>query len=415
MKKKKKMKYMAAILLIFALLAGCSGKDDTITFSAEIEQVSENSILVETIDFEEFDKASIDLGEAEYDFDLAAGQIVEVTIRPEIRESYPVQVTGVKLVLKGVAERKVSDYFPIQDNVKYVYEGMGNEFAGFTVTVDYSSGNKVQQRVDNGGTVLARVYEVTDGELTRIFSMGEVYYRENMLMQRDDAEEIMLMAPLEKGTTWPLDDGRQRTITGMSTEVRTPLGTYPTIEVITEGPNGTTVDYYAKDIGLVKTIFRSGGIEVSSTLSELEEDVDRAETIRFYYPDMQADKIFYKEKEVAYRTNDETSKILEEAYKALANENSGVVLSTEAAIKSLMLDDENKVRLDLNEAFLTDMNAGAGYESMILQSIANTFGNYYNSEEVVLTIEGKPYASGHIEMTEGESIPVKLDGITEKS
>ncbi len=413
---KRKIKYIAALLLLlFVLLAGCAGQDDTITFSAEIEQVLENSILVETIEFKEFDKASVDLVEAEYDFELAPGQIVEVTIRSEIKESDPVQVSGVKLVLKGVAERKVSDYFPIQDNVKYVYEGMGNEFAGFTVTVDYSSVNKVQQRVDNGGTVIARVYEITDEELTRIFSMGEVYYRVNMLSQRDDAKEIMLMAPLVKGTTWTLEDGRQRTITGISTEVRTSLGTYPTIEVITEGSNGTTVDYYAKDIGLVKTIFRSGGVEVSSTLRTIEEDVDRPEMIRFYYPDMQADKIFYREKEVAFRTNDDTSKILEEAYKALAKENAGVVLSTDAAIKSLTLDEDTKVRLDLNKAFITDMNAGAGYESMILQSIANTFGSYYNSEEVVLTIEGEPYASGHIEMKEGESLPVKLDGITEKS
>ncbi|MDD3169987.1 MAG: hypothetical protein PHC91_11070, partial [Eubacteriales bacterium] len=217
----KYKKCLAGITLLLILLAGCSGKDDTITFDAEIEQVSENSILIRTIGFENFDRASVDLREAEYDFDPEAGQLVEVTIRPEIRESDPVQVTGVKLVQKGVAERKVSDYFPVKENVKYVYEGEGNEYAGSVVYVEYHSDGKIQHRVDNGGSVLARVYETEDGKLTRAFSKGEVYYRENMLMQRDDQEEIMLMEPLEKGTAWTLDDGRQRTITGISTEIRT--------------------------------------------------------------------------------------------------------------------------------------------------------------------------------------------------
>ncbi len=411
----KTIHYMAFLLLLLMLLAGCSGKDQTITFSAEIEQVSENSILVKTIDYADFDKASVDLREAEYDFDLAAGQLVEVTIRPEIRESYPVQVTGVKLVYKGEAVRKIADYFPIQDNMKYVYEGKGNEFAGFEVYVDYTSKDKIQHRVENGGTVTARVYEIKDGKLIRVLSKGEVYYRENMLQQREDPEEVLLMEPLEKGTTWTLKDGRQRTITGISAEVETSMGSFTSIEVITEGSDDTTIDYYAKGIGLVKTIFQSSGMEVSSTLYSIEEDAARTQMIQFYYPDMNDSKIYYEEKEVSYRTNDDTGKLLEDAYKGTVNESLGVVLTTDAAIKSLTLDEENRVRLDLNAAFSSDMNAGSEYEVMILQCIANTFGNYYNSEKVILTVEGKPYESGHIKMEEGQSIPVEREGINEKS
>lgn len=411
----KTIHYMAFLLLLLLLLAGCSGKDQTITFSAEIEQVSENSILVKTIDYTGFDKASVDLGEAEYDFDLAVGQLVEITIRPEIRESYPVQVTGVKLVYKGEAERKIADYFPIRDNLNYVYEGKGNEFAGFEVYVDYTSKDKIQHSVENGGTVTARVYEIKDGKLIRVLSRGEVYYRENMLQKRDDPEEVLLMEPLEKGTSWTLKDGRQRTITGISAVIETSIGSFTSIEVITEDSDDTTIDYYAKGIGLVKTIFQSSGMEVSSTLYSIEEDAARTQTIRFYYPDIDDGKVYYEEKEVSYRTNDDTGKILEEAYKGAVNESLGVVLTTDAAIKSLTLDEENRVRLDLNAAFSSDMNAGAAYEAMILQCIADTFGNYYNSEEVILTVEGKPYESGHIQMEEGQSISVEREGITEKS
>lgn len=397
------------LLLLFLLLTGC-GKDQMITFSAEIEKVSENSILVKTIDYSGFDKASVDLLEAKYDFVPEEGQIVEVTIKPEIRESYPVQTTGVKLVYKGEAERKLADYFPIRENVKYVYEGSGNEFAGYQIYTDYISGDKIQQRMENGGTATVRVYELKDGKLTLLLSKSEVYYRENMLQKSDNSAEVLLMEPLKKGTSWTLKDGRQRTITGVSKEIQTPMGTLKAIEIVTEGSDGTTVDYYAKGIGLIKTVFQSGGLEVSSTLAAVEEAAARTQMVRLYYPDFLTGEIKYKEKEVTYRTNDNTAGILEEAYKGVINDALGIVLSTDAAIKSLALDGENKVRLDLNDAFAAGMNANAAFEAMVLQSIANTFGDYYNAESVILTVEGKPFTSAHTKMKEGQSIPVKRDG-----
>ncbi len=402
------------ILLAAAVLAAGCGKDDAVTFSAEIQEVSENRILVETISHSGFDKAWVDLHEAKYDFDPSPGQVVEITIRPEIRESDPVQVTALKLVYKGEAQRKVSDYFPIRENTKYVYEGKGNEFAGFDVYTEFTSEDRVQQRIENGGSVIARVFRVKDGELARVLTKGETYYRENLLNQKENEKEVLLREPLEKGNSWSLEDGSERTITGLSTEVKTPIGEFTAIEVVTEGSNGTSVDYYVRDIGLVKTIFRTEGLEISSTLKSIEEDQERAERIRFYYPDMKTGEIAYEESEVVWHTNDETAKVLEEAYKGTVNETFGTVFSTGTAIRSLSRDEENRVRLDLNRAFVSEMNFGAAYEALILQCAAATFGNYYNSDQVILTIEGKPYESGHIKMKEGESIPVRLEGIEEE-
>src|SRR5665648_59122 len=39
----------------------------------------------------------------------------------------------------------VEDYFPIKDNVKYVYEGMGNEYAQYDVYIEYTAQGLVQQ------------------------------------------------------------------------------------------------------------------------------------------------------------------------------------------------------------------------------------------------------------------------------
>lgn len=308
----------------------------------------------------------------------------------------------------------IEDYYPIKENVRYVYEGSGNEYASYDVYIDYTSGNKVQQRINNGGTVMARVIELKDGKLTKLLSRGEVYYRENLLSEKNGEEEILLMEPLKKGTTWTLKDSRVRTITNVSADVKAPSGTYKAIEVVTEGSNGKTIDYYAKNVGLVKSIFSPGNAEITSSLSKIEENVSLTQRVSFFYPNINDDKIYYKTKELSFKTNDITRQILEEAYKGTVNKNLGKVFSLNTKINSLHLNNkDNTVYIDLNNAFLTEMNAGAAYESMILQSIANTFGKYYNSQKVILTIDNKLYESGHIVMKKGESINVNYQDAIE--
>ncbi len=309
---------------------------------------------------------------------------------------------------------KINDYFPIVRDEKYIYEGTGNEFAGYTVYPDYASKDRIQQRVENGGTVLARVYEIKDGKLTMKLSKGEVYYRENMLQKTDGSDEVMLMEPIKKGTAWSLKDGSERTITGTDTKVTTPYGTFPCIEVVTEGKDGTTIHYYAKDIGLVETIFRTGGMEVTSALKTIEKDAVGTQIVRIYIPDAADGKIYYVEREVSYRTNYNTGKILEDVCEKAVNEVSGQVLSDGTVVNSLTMDEENTVRIDFSASFTADMDAAADYEPVILQCIADTLGSYYNSGSVILTIDGKPYQSKNIHMEEGQTIPVKLEGIVQK-
>ena len=85
------------ILLSLFLLVGCS-QNENLTFTAEIESINENSIIVTTKDDVSFDKASVSFNKSyKPDFELKIGISVEITILPEIRESKPVQVTAVKI------------------------------------------------------------------------------------------------------------------------------------------------------------------------------------------------------------------------------------------------------------------------------------------------------------------------------
>lgn len=58
-----------------------------------------------------------------------------------------------------VATAKIGDYYPFEKNIKYIYAGVGNEYATYSVFVDYLRGNRQQIRVNNGGTETVKVLE----------------------------------------------------------------------------------------------------------------------------------------------------------------------------------------------------------------------------------------------------------------
>jgi hypothetical protein len=207
------------------------------------------------------------------------------------------------------------------------------------------------------------------------------------------------MEPIEKGTSWTAAAGI-RTITDTAAAVTTPLGQYTAVEVTTEGAESKTLDYYAEGVGLVKSVFRTGDAEITSSLSAVEENYVLKQTVRFYYPDAKAEKLAYTDAEVSFRTNDVTRMVLEKAYKEAAG--ASKVFSGNTVINSLYLNDDGMVYLDLNQAFVTEMNAGSGTESLILQSVANTFCRYNGVSRMILTIDNGLYESGHIALRKGE-------------
>lgn len=196
-------------------------------------------------------------------------------------------------------------------------------------------------------------------------------------------------------------------------DLTTPLGTYKTLEVTTEGKEGKTLDYYAPNVGLVKSVFTSNQLEVSSTLSKLETNVPFVQTVKFYYPNANVDKLYFVNKQLSFKTNDITKIIFETAFKDLPKGGLAKVLGPNVKINSLYLNEDNRVYIDFTKELLSEMNAGSGYENLILQSITNTLGTYYSVDKVYITIEDNPCVSGHIAMKKGEFFTVNLTNSVE--
>ena len=305
-------------------------------------------------------------------------------------------------------ELKIEDYYPIEDNTKYSYEGEGNEYATYTVYVDYTGNNRIQTRTNNGGTESVNVMELKDDQLTLLYSRGETYFRQNFLNNEYDGGKILLKGPLEEGTTWNYDENTSAAITNISKEVVTPMGNYEAIEVTIEGQQGKTINYYAKDVGLVKSIVSGEGYEVSSTLSAIENNKSLIQTITLYYPNIDG-SLNLIDVQIEFNTNDEPEHVIEKIVKGLSVHE---IFSPNTKVNELFYnEEENSVHIDLSKDFVTEMNAGAGFEGLILQSLTNTLGQYYGVEEVYITIDGGPYESGHIIIEEGEPSLVNFDNL----
>lgn len=314
----------------------------------------------------------------------------------------------------------IEDYYPIEKNTNYVYSGEGSEYASYERYVDYTSkdGRTAQYREVNPGTTMARVVELRDGEVRRIYSRGEAYYREdyilNPILRRSEGieREILLKEPIEVGNSWTLKDGRVRSITAIDLLVETSSGDYEAIEVTTDGDEHVTRDYYARDVGHIKSVFDAGdGFEVLSELEEVEQDVAFTGRVNLYYPDLDANTYRYKPTPVKFKTNDITRIVLGNLYKRRPEgQDLGAVLTPNTSINYLYLNDKGHVYVDLSQDFIREMNAGAYYETMLLKSLALTFGDYYNqASRVYLSIDGEDYESGHILMEKGEYMEVDYD------
>lgn len=309
----------------------------------------------------------------------------------------------------------VAELFPFEKDVYSLYEGMGIEYAGYTEYVDFLSEERIQLRRNNGGTEMVVVLEKKDGELREILLHPEIYFKENFLGKEPEGDRLLLKEPLVLGATWTsLGDSVE--VTGVEVPVETPLGTFPSLEVTRKVASGNDhaviKDYYSPAMGLVKTIHVGEGYEVTATLKERTVNTPQKKIVNFYYPNAVDERIFLYRKELTFTTNDIPRHTLINAYKELPTK-AAPVLTTNTKVNWLYLNEDGRVYVDLSRDFVEEMNAGSGYEALILQSLANTIGDYYGVSQVMLTIDGETYESGHILLGKFEPLKVNYDSIVD--
>lgn len=299
----------------------------------------------------------------------------------------------------------VSDYFPFTQNIHKVFKGTGNEFAGYETYVDYVNNDAIQIRKINDGTTSVSVYIIKDSALIKVYFEGESYYRLDRTAKRD-SEEILIKEPLKKGTAWTLSDGSKREITAVDMSVTVPNGAYKAIEITTTGNGYTQKDYYASGIGLIKSEFTPSedpNAKITSELQSVQQGAALKQAVRFYYPDFNNDKLVYVNKDIELKTGDNILSVFQAQFRQAPYSDLKPLMSANTAILGIDYDtDKQIVTADFSKQFISEMNAGSSLESMILKCTADTLGNYFGTNKIIITIEGQPYSSGAILFKSGE-------------
>lgn len=315
--------------------------------------------------------------------------------------------------------QNLEDWFPRLENVHYVYDGEGIEFAPFEWTPQFIHENTLQVSESTAGTTVVRIYEYSEDDIVEIFTREETYFREDFVdtgyPSTAEEYETILQLPIEEGHSWESETGATYEITGANIEVETPAGVYDALEVTRILEDYQVVHYYAEGIGLVHRVSYPEGEaagEITSSLAEIQEDVSETIPVTLYTIDSQAMGIDTIEAIFTLDTNDPARFALADALRGDVPEMEETPLLTENVdINFMFLDANNVVNIDFSEELISEMNAGSGTEMLILQSLINSIGSYYNVEEIVLTVENEPYSSGHIVLEEGETLNVDYENV----
>ncbi len=311
---------------------------------------------------------------------------------------------------------KVSDLIPFKENVKLIYEGYGNEFASQEVFFEYIDENMAQLKIINPGTNSIRILQKTSDQIKEVYYEGEFYHIEDMRSVKPIKDIIAIKEPVEVGNSWMVENSYKREITGVGVEIETPYDSFNAVEVTTTLDGGAkSINYYVEGIGLVATIYSANdGTQVKTLLSDITNGPMERDIVVFYPEDSQQfDTVFVNHK-LLFNTNDSLESVFENIFKYPVKDGLIALISEDTVINSIRFERNTwRVEIDFSKELIPGWNVGSSLEAELLKSIVNTLGDFFDTDSVYITIDGKPYESGHIALKEGEEFIVNYNGIKE--
>lgn len=250
----------------------------------------------------------------------------------------------------------------------------------------------------------AKVFEVSNEGVKLINSIEESYYRINYLAEEPTREEYYLKSPIEEGNSWQ-DGSIVWTIESLNEKVKVPAGEFTCVKVVGRAGEFVLERYFAKGVGLVKQKFVSDNMTVEDNLSKFgnaeEDNCLPAKELAVYYPSKNVDKLLEDRVVEKFKTGE----TLVEKITELLKDKKYRVLSKNTRLLE-MKKEEGILRLNFSKELITEMNAGSGYEALLIDSIVNTYGHNFGAEGVILNVEGKGYESGHFLFGKDEVLKV---------
>lgn len=185
----------------------------------------------------------------------------------------PTAVPSPTITPTPAPEESILDFYPLKEGNMWEYEGEGMEYASFIQKVLFSSGNRYQITIDNGGTVIANVIEKRKDSIVNTYRSGEAYNNENLLDRPSNVNIIMIQTPLEEGNFWISEENHYE-IVDTEANVKVPAGEFKdciAVKVTFKDQTSHMVYYYKRGIGMVQSEFRTDvGDLITSKLKRYE-------------------------------------------------------------------------------------------------------------------------------------------------
>lgn len=305
---------------------------------------------------------------------------------------------------------KSKEYFPPNSNSMYIYRAFNNNLINFKSSIDYFNNNKIQVRCDNGITNTVNIYEYTDDGIKLSFQIGNTYHHQNFLDESNNIDNYLIKEPIIKNNMWLLSDGSKRCITNVDIAVKTQFNLFPSaIEIVTLSKNNSdfSIDYYVLGIGLVKSIYYIKKIGfLYCELEDILENTPYSKNVKIYYPDENLNTIWYSNKILNYNTNEDItlgfSKLFETPPIGLLP-----IINRNTKINKIYYNyKENFAHIDFYSGIINSLKENTLKTKKFFDCIYNTLKNYYQTENIYITINNHPYTDYFNSITPTDEIEI---------
>ncbi len=318
--------------------------------------------------------------------------------------------TSDKIENKGLP---IENYVNIVGNTLYEYTQLDGSFYNHNMFITYYDDEKIQYVVNSPGITqdwYDQVYELADGEYRLIYSEYDIQHNKNILDIEAETEPIILLKePIAEGNRWKVGIGSaEASITNDDIDVKTPMGMFKAVEVITDYKNGSyRKDYYSRTSGLVKTIYVNNDGSQSEVLLTnkipLKGGIERAMYVYYLEKGTFVAKPTLKQFDVP--TNRAMKLEFEELLRTSPDETLLPLISPYTKINFIEVSDDRKyVQVDFSKDFLAYTSKNKNTEIKHLNAIADTFARYYQVHNCKITIDGQPYSSSNITLGKDDTI-----------
>ncbi len=304
---------------------------------------------------------------------------------------------------------QIAEFFPSENYYLSFVSQEGKEQQSFCEYRRIRNGEDIQQRRIRPKDDLPYVQTISfDGAAIR-----DAYRRKNVGFTYDftgwvkrGEGDVLLRDPIRLGEAWDVEGGTS-SITAVGKLATLPVGELRVVQVTTQFDSGVRREMlFCPGIGMVADFeYQADGELISSVeLAEYEENRDYRQTISFYYADRndpERTRILYDLREVPIKTNQSMETTFRGYLQSKPQGSSLVALGQDVDINKITIRDKSLwVDFSVQMAdMVTQAEMDPLLERTFLQALVNTFGGYFQAQNVYLQIEGEPYYSKSIVAT----------------